>query len=390
MIPIDLGPNRMIERGAMVAYTKPTLVLDEDRARRNIERMAARAGRFGVRFRPHFKTHQSRHIGRIFREFGVEAITVSSVEMASYFAADGWTDILIAFPFNVLEAGELGRLTASCSLGLLVESPAGLAALARSVSSSVDVWIKINIGANRAGADWNDNSLLTRICRQTARQSQLRLRGLLTHNGRTYGARSHAALAGLHADAMKKMRRAQMALAASGFPGLEISVGDTPSCSLLDDFEAADEIRPGNFVLNDVTQLEIGSCGEADIAAAVACPVVSTHPARNEAVIYGGAIHLSKDDVNAGKDGRIYGRACRRHGAGWGRILPGTVVSALSQEHGILKTTAAEIKKIKAGDVLFVLPAHSCLTVDLFKEFVRLDGLRIQTIRGYSCLNNSI
>src|SRR5665647_2119014 len=123
----------------MLSFTKPTLVLDESRVRRNIERMAARAGRFGVRFRPHFKTHQSRHIGRIFREFGVEAITVSSIDMASYFAADGWTDILIAFPFNDIE-------------------------------------------------------LLTRICKQTGRQSPLRLRGLLTHNGRTYGARSYAAL----------------------------------------------------------------------------------------------------------------------------------------------------------------------------------------------------
>lgn len=368
----------------MRSFTKPTLVLNESRVRRNIERMAARAGRFGVRFRPHFKTHQSLHIGRIFREFGVEAITVSSIDMASYFAADGWTDILVAFPFNILEAGELERLTAGRSLGFLVESPAGLPVLARSVAAPVDVWIKINIGANRAGADWNDRDLLTRICKQTVRHATLRLRGLLTHNGRTYGARSYAALARLHADAMTKMRHARKVLAASGFPALEISVGDTPSCSRLDDFDGADEIRPGNFVLNDVMQLELGTCGQEAVAAAVACPVVSTHPARNEAVIYGGAIHLSKEDVLAGQEGRIYGRVCRRHGPGWGRILPGTVVSALSQEHGILKTTAAEITRIKAGDVLFVLPAHSCLTVDLFKEYIRLDGERIPTIRGCS------
>ena len=45
-------------------------------------------------------------------------------------------------------------------------------------------------------------------------------------------------------------------------------------------------------------------------------------------------------------------------------------------------TTASELKKIKAGDILFVLPVHSCLTVNLFKEYVRLDGRRIPTIRG--------
>jgi D-serine deaminase-like pyridoxal phosphate-dependent protein len=367
----------------MSPYTKPTLVLDEGRARRNIERMAARAAGFGVRFRPHFKTHQSQAVGRIFREFGVGAITVSSVSMASYFAADGWRDILIAFPLNILEAAEIGRLSSACSLGLLVESPDGLAALARCLSAPADIWIKINVGANRAGADWNDMALLARICRETSRHGSLRLRGLLTHNGRTYGARSFDALARIHADAMRKMRRAQKDLAQAGFQGLEISVGDTPSSSRLDDFEGADEIRPGNFVLNDATQLELETCGEEDVAAAVACPVVSLHPARSEAVIYGGAIHLSKDDVLTRTDGRIYGRVCRRRGPGWGRIVAGSAVSALSQEHGIVRMPAAELKRLKAGDILFVLPAHSCLTVDLFKEFVSLDGRRIPTIRSY-------
>jgi D-serine deaminase-like pyridoxal phosphate-dependent protein len=280
-----------------MTLTKPTLVLDERRARRNIARMTDRARRLGVRFRPHFKTHQSRHIGRIFREFGVEAITVSSVDMAACFASDGWADILIAFPFNILEAGEIGRLASRCDLGLLVESPDGLAKLSRSLLRPVDIWVKVNVGSDRAGVNWNDRDLLTRTCREALRRPELRLRGLLTHNGRTYAARTLDALARVHADAMRKMRGARNVLAAAGFKGLEISVGDTPSCSRLDDFADAAEIRPGNFVLHDVMQLELGTCGEEAIAVAVACPVVSTHPARGEAVIYGGAIHLSKEDL---------------------------------------------------------------------------------------------
>ena len=368
----------------MTTFTKPALVLDEDRARRNIARMAARARRFGVRFRPHFKTHQSREVGRIFREFGVDAITVSSVDMASYFVDDGWADVLIAFPLNILEAAEIARLAARCRLGLLVESADGLPALARAVPVPVDVWIKINVGANRAGAEWNDRALLAAIAREAGRHPELRLRGLLTHNGRTYAARTTAALFRVHADAMKKMLKARNALAASGYPGLEVSVGDTPACSRLDDFAGADEIRPGNFVLNDVTQLELRTCGARDVAAAVACPVVSTHPARNEAVIYGGAIHLSKDDFRLDGNGRIYGRVCRPRGNGWGPILPATAVTAISQEHGIVKTTSAEMRRIRAGDILFVLPAHSCLTVNLWDHYVKLDGSRVSTIREIS------
>lgn len=368
----------------MLPFTKPTLVLDEDRARRNIRRMTSRAGRLGVRFRPHFKTHQSQHVGRIFREFGVEAITVSSVDMAVYFAADGWKDILIAFPLNILEIGEIGRLASRCDLGLLVEAADGLAELSRGVPRPVDIWVKVNVGANRAGVDWNDRDLLTRVCRETTRRPGLRLRGLLTHNGLTYAARTYDALARVHAGAMRKMRRARSAMAAAGFRGLEISVGDTPSCSRLDDFAGADEIRPGNFVLHDVTQLELGTCGEDAVASGVACPVVSTHPSRNEAVIYGGAIHLAKEDVRSRREGRICGRVCRPRGDGWGRILPGTAVAALSQEHGVVKTTRAELKEIRAGDILFILPVHSCLTVNLWEQFESLGGSRIPTIRGFS------
>ncbi|MEN6561520.1 MAG: alanine racemase [Acidobacteriota bacterium] len=366
----------------MPTLAKPTLVLDEGRVRRNIEAMAAKARRLGLRFRPHFKTHQSRQIGRIFRDAGVEAITVSSVDMAAYFAADGWRDILIAFPLNILEAPEIGRLASRCRLGVLAETPEVLEALSRRVAAPLDVWLKIDVGSHRAGAAWDDRALLTRLCREALRRPSFRLRGLLTHNGLTYHARTPGALTRVHAGAMRKMVKARDALAASGFAGLEISVGDTPACVRLDAFDGADEIRPGNFVLFDATQLELGVCGETEIAAAVACPVVATHPARNEAVIHGGAIHLSKEEVLTRRDGRIYGRVCRPRGNGWGPILPGTAVTFLSQEHGVIRTTAAEMKRMKPGDMLYILPVHSCLTVNLWDRYIRLDGTSVPTIRA--------
>ncbi len=85
---------------------KPTLILDESRARRNLARMAAKARQQGVRFRPHFKTHQSVEMGGWFREEGVSSITVSSVDMAVYFAQAGWDDILIAFTANPRQVGD--------------------------------------------------------------------------------------------------------------------------------------------------------------------------------------------------------------------------------------------------------------------------------------------
>ncbi len=81
----------------------PTLLLDEEKCRDNIRQMARKAADNNVVFRPHFKTHQSVEIGGWFREEGIEKITVSSLRMAKYFAGDGWKDILVAFPVNILE-----------------------------------------------------------------------------------------------------------------------------------------------------------------------------------------------------------------------------------------------------------------------------------------------
>ena len=76
----------------------------------------------GVTFRPHFKTHQSAEIGEWFRAAGVTAITVSSVDMALYFARHGWNDITIAFPANLRQQRDLAELARQIHLGLLVES----------------------------------------------------------------------------------------------------------------------------------------------------------------------------------------------------------------------------------------------------------------------------
>ena len=62
----------------LTEISKPTLLLDENKCRQNIERMAAKASHHGLSFRPHFKTHQSAGIGNWIRDQGVEKITVSS------------------------------------------------------------------------------------------------------------------------------------------------------------------------------------------------------------------------------------------------------------------------------------------------------------------------
>ena len=87
--------------------TRPTLIIDEVKARKNIAFMADKAKKYNLLFRPHFKTHQSATVARWFREMGVNHIAVSSLAMAHYFYQHGWDDIHIAFPYNLLEHQKL-------------------------------------------------------------------------------------------------------------------------------------------------------------------------------------------------------------------------------------------------------------------------------------------
>ena len=352
---------------------KPTLLLDRARARANIERMAAKAQASGVRLRPHFKTHQSAGVGEWFREFGVEAITTSSVEMALYFARHGWQDISIAFPVNILEIEAINDLAGRVKLNLLVESEESVNFLAQNLAHPCGAWLKVDVGYGRTGIPWPDTARLAAVAERVKQAGRLSLHGLLTHAGHTYQARSNAQIKTIYEQTAARQGTVRARLQAAGRGRLELSIGDTPSCSVVEDLSQVDEIRPGNFVFYDVTQLEIGSCGEEDIAVALACPVVAKHPEREQMVIYGGAVHLSKDSLAIG-DTQIFGYVAPLTSTGWGPRLPGVYLSGVSQEHGLVKADPTTINRFNVGDLVAVLPVHSCLTANLMKKYVTLEG----------------
>jgi len=352
----------------------PTLLLDEDKARANLKRMAAKAAAQRIRFRPHFKTHQSARVAECFRTEGVSAITVSSLSMAAYFAGHGWRDILVAFPVNLREMAAIQRLAGQVRLGLLVESVESAAALGSQLDAPVDIWIKVD-----TGLDVNDTGAVTALIVEVLCHPRLNLRGLLTHAGQTYHARSPQEIRDLYAQSCLAMQRLHASLADSVAGGLQLSVGDTPGCCLSADLGGVDEIRPGNFIFFDSMMFDLGVCSVDEIAVAVACPVVALHPQRNEVVVYGGAIHLSKETLE-GAGFRFHGYVVFVGEGGWQFTSPENRVVSLSQEHGLLRLRPEDFSRLKVGDLVGVLPAHSCLTVDALENYLSLEGELIPTM----------
>lgn len=359
--------------------TVPTLLVDRAKAEENIARIAEKALGQGIRFRPHFKTHQSSAVGEWFRRFGVRAITVSSLDMAAYFARHGWEDILVAFPLNLRQLDLADNLSRRVRLGVLVESVQAVEALGRRLENPVDVWIKIDSGSGRTGIDWQSGERALEVWRTIAAHPSLTPHGLLTHAGFTYTASSVEEVRRRYQESIRRMLFVKKAIEAVHDLPVEISVGDTPGCSLCEDLGPVDEIRPGNFVFYDGQMLRLGVCRFEQIAAAVACPVVALHPEREEALIYGGAVHLSKDYLV--EDGITkYGYVVPLSADGWETPIAGAYVARLSQEHGVLHIPRADIGRLEVGGLIGVIPAHVCLTVSALGRYWTTDGEEILTL----------
>jgi len=366
----------------MVEIIRPTLVVNKEVCLRNIEKMAKKASDLKLRFRPHFKTHQSAKIGEWYKLFGVEAITVSSVRMAEYFAANGWKDITLAFPVNLLEIENINRLAANIKLNVLVESQHVAKVLVEKISYPVGVYLKIDTGYHRTGILSSKTNVINIILKSLSLSTKITFKGFLSHTGHTYDAKSTNGIYSLHFDALLKLKKLKQKYK-KDFPNIEISLGDTPSASICTTFEGVDEIRPGNFIFYDLMQHNLGVCSLEEIAVRLFCPVVATHPSRNEIIIYGGAVHLSKEYILNSSGKKMFGRIILNKNGEKRLLEPLNYVSKLSQEHGTLKVTQSQFKNFNIGDLVEIIPVHSCLTTNLMGHLKTTDGELIEMMPKY-------
>ncbi|TVQ86291.1 MAG: alanine racemase [Bacteroidetes bacterium] len=355
----------------MDEIVSPVAVVDEDKCRRNIRHMVTKAKKAHVAFRPHFKTHQSIAIGKWFREAGTEKIAVSSVIMAEYFATDNWQDIMIAFPVNIREISKINELASRIRIGILIADSHIVESLVQKLTAALDFYIKIDVGSHRTGFSPDVMVPIENTLNQAKANGNLRFKGFVAHAGHTYQTRSLN-------DVQKIFKEGAGALAKltnyfrKDYPEIIASWGDTPSCSLMNEFPGIDEIRPGNFVFYDLMQYHLASCDWNHIAMVVAAPVVARHPERNEIVLYGGAVHLSKDFIDLDDEQLIYGECVKFTERGWERFSKPVYVKRLSQEHGIVACPEEYFDDFCPGSLIGVVPVHSCLAADLIGRYYEI------------------
>lgn len=330
----------------------------------NIQKMNRKAEANNLIFRPHFKTHQNIHIAKWFREFDITTCTVSSVNMAKHLAAESWNDIFIGFPLDINELEEIDRLASKIDLTVLVNDKAHLEALEK-LENKVGFMIEIDAGYHRSGIDFRNHELVIELINQSVGIPQANFKGLASHFGNSYLARDAAQIMGIGLKSINRL--VEMASKIERLLGqyVFISIGDTPTASVMSHFPKIDELRPGNFIFYDLMQLQIGSCRIEDISAYMQCSVVSKNYAEKQVIIHGGAVHFSKEYIDF-LGVRSYGHIIKIDGQNW--ELTSNFITSLSQEHGIVQCTDEDFDIIQIGDYLSIIPVHSCLTANLMKE----------------------
>ncbi len=351
-------------------FSTPTLIVNKTIALNNLDRMIDVANKNNLILRPHFKTHQSIEIGNWFKEKGVTSITVSSITMAEFFSSE-WDDITIAFPLNILEIDKLNFMIRRNKVKLLIDSISSLKILNSQLQDSIEVYLKIDVGYNRAGLKVEEKQKIKSIIEFCKTSEKISFLGFLAHFGDSYKSRNKLEIKSVFEKSIERIK-----VLSDGFPNYQISIGDTPTCSTINKYpEFINEIRPGNFIFYDLAQYKIGSCEIEDIAIRMICPVVSIYEEREEVLIYGGSVHFSKDILRENENdkfGYVY------FGEAWDVSNKIGYIKSLSQEHGIVKLE----KKIdlKIGDQLNVIPVHSCLAVDKMGVFYE-SGKRIEIMK---------
>lgn len=371
--------------------TTPALLLDQSILERNLTRMQDRANEMGVALRPHIKTHKCIEIANHQLELGARGITASTLYEVEQFAAAGFNDITWAFPLVPANIERVMELCEKSTVRVVIDSQEvfeRLDSIERVGSERIHVWLKIDCGYHRAGVD-PQSPLAEELVRLLTESKNLVFDGILTHAGHSYDAKSRSELLTYAEQERSVMVEFGERMRARGYALPMISIGSTPTMSVVENLDGINEIRPGNYAFNDYTQAMIGSCGVADCALTVLASVVSHQAGASHFVTDAGALALSKDlgpihitnDMDMGIIFEDYDRK---------RLQSHVHMKTLSQEHGkvVYSNPKVVTEKFRVGDKVRILEHHSCLTAANFDHYYVVKGYDI--IDRWKILNGRV
>ena len=342
----------------------------------NIQRMQSAAGAAGRRLRPHAKTHKSLDLARRQIRAGAVGICCAKLGEAEVFAEGGIEDIRLPYPLNPVNAERVIELLDRTRLSFIVDDPEvarGWSAAMTEEGCEVDVLVKVDVGFHRCGIDPAGPDAADVVAR-IAELPGLRLRGLLSHAGHGYGATSEEEVRSIAHGEAETLTALRDRVQALGVELDEVSVGATPTIRYSLGEAGITELRPGNYIYFDRTQVALGAAAWDDCALTVLARVVST-PAPGRIILDSGSKTLTNDLARGFAAAPGYGVVLREIE---GVQVPDERLSIdrLSEEHATVRVQDGA-HPLAPGDLVRIVPNHSCVVSNLVDAGWLVDGTDI-------------
>lgn len=323
----------------------------------------------GLSLRPHAKTHKSPAIARQQIDRGAIGICCAKVGEAEVFAAEGIEDIRLPYPVHPSNASRVLRLMETTRVSIIVDHEAVARAWAQVMQRAgrtLDVLVKVDVGFHRCGIDPSAPDAAGFV-RRVGALDGLRLRGLLSHAGHAYLAGSEEELRKIAAD---EARTLATLARESGIALEEMSVGATPTAKFSVEESNLTEIRPGNYVYFDRTQVGMGAARYEDCALTVLARVVS-RPSPDRVILDCGSKTLSSDGARGFQPTPGYGVVFKDLESS--EPDRGLLIERLSEEHATVRVVEGACA-LEPGNLVRVLPNHSCVVSNLVDCIRMVDG----------------
>jgi len=337
--------------------------------------MQALANSAGVRLRPHAKTHKSPTIARWQIEAGAVGVCCAKLAEAEVFADAGIRNIRLPYPVNPVNAGRVrALLSRGIELSIIVDDPKIAEDWSRAMSGSgsrLDVLVKVDVGFHRCGVD-PDSPRALQTVKEVAALPGLRFRGILSHAGHSYTAASVHDIAAVADREITILRSLAAQAKDAGVTIEEISVGSTPSARFITLQSGATEMRPGNYVFFDRTQVGLGATALENCAMHVIATVVS-RPVASRIIFDAGSKTLTTDTARG--FGAVTGHGLVFPNLDTTEPMGSIAIERLSEEHAIARVLPD--CPLQTGDRVRILPNHACVVTNLADHLVLVDGSNV-------------
>ncbi len=346
----------------------PAMLVDLDVMEANLRRVADYACNYGLRLRPHTKTHKSIALAKRQLALGAAGLTVAKVSEAEVMMGASPHDLLVAFPVigraklaRLVKVARRTRITVALDSLLAAQQ---LSEAADSAGVSFGVLAEMDAGLGRVGV--SPGEPLLELARSISKLPGLKFEGIAFYPGHIKdldepGRRALAKLSDL-------LRSVRSDFANAGIEARIVSGGSTPTLFHSHEIDGLTEIRPGTYVFNDLNTVRSGGCKLEECAARVLATVVST--ARpGQMIIDGGSKTFSSDRPVNGPE-VTFGQVAE---------APGARFHKMNEEHGFIDVTQAE-RKFSVGDRVQVIPNHVCVAMNLHERVYGVRGGAVEEV----------